>query len=119
MIPLKVSLILQILRIFVPDRAHRTPLFWLVHTFLWINIVFYVTIIIYSIAAYQSMVKAWDGQSLGGDFPTYMLVHIVSASINTASDVLLFVLPQPAVWRLKLQGTKKWGLRAVFLFGIL
>lgn len=48
-----------------------------------------------------------------------MVVHIPSASINTASDLIIVILPQPAIWRLELSAKKKWGLSAVFLLGAL
>ena len=46
-----------------------------------------------------------------------MVVHIVSASINTASDLIIVILPQPVIWRLELTRKRKWGLSAVFLLG--
>lgn len=119
MIPLKTSLILQIQRIFVPDHARNSAVYLLIQFFLWINILFYTIMIIFQLCACAPLAKAWDPTIEGGHCANLLLVHIMSASINTASDIVLFALPQPGVWRLHLEGARKWGLRAVFLVGIL
>ena len=39
-------------------------------------------------------------------------------SMNVVSDVLLFLLPLPMVWQLKLTRKDKWGVALVFMGGI-
>ena len=39
--------------------------------------------------------------------------------MNVASDILLFLLPLPMVWQLKLSRKEKLGLALVFMSGIM
>ena len=45
--------------------------------------------------------------------------NIALASINLVTDVAVLILPIPAIWRLQLPKSKKIGLSAVFLAGLL
>jgi hypothetical protein len=45
------------------------------------------------------------------------IMHIISAAINTASDLILILLPQPVIWSLNMNWRRQMGLSAVFLVG--
>lgn len=119
-IPLKVSLILQIRRIFTPhDRSlHARPLFlWTIDSFLVLNIIFYTALFVFQFLACRPLARAWNPLIRGTCVQDKLVVHIISASINTASDLMIVIFPQPVIWRLELSKKRKWGLSAVFLLG--
>ncbi|KAF1999972.1 hypothetical protein P154DRAFT_576603 [Amniculicola lignicola CBS 123094] len=119
MMLLKISIILQIIRIFTPTQTRRYT-HWLLLTFMWINIVFYLVLILFWSFSCKPIAKAWDPLIQGGhcNHKGRRLFLIVSAAINTTSDFIILVLPQPVIWSLILNNKKKWGLSAVFLVGI-
>jgi len=113
-----VSIILQILRLFAPlGRATNTSIFWLAHLFLWTNIILYGTIFVVQITSCRPIARGWD-PTIEGSCAKRRYTFVFTASLNTASDVVLLLLPLPGIWRLKLDDSRtKWMLRAVFLFG--
>jgi hypothetical protein len=119
-LPLKTSLILQIRRIFLPHSRslHSRPLLlWTIDCFLVLNILFYVALFLFQFLACRPLAHAWDPLVEGVCVRDRLVVHIVSASINTASDVVIVVLPQPVIWGLEIGRGRKWGLSCVFLLG--
>ncbi|KAF9699863.1 hypothetical protein EKO04_002284 [Ascochyta lentis] len=119
-IPLKVSLILQIRRIFMPHNRslHARPfVLWTIDSFLVLNVIYYISLILFQFLACRPLAHAWNPLVLGTCVKDKLVVHIISASINTASDLIIVTLPQPIIWRLELSKKRKWGLSAVFLFG--
>lgn len=119
-LPLKVSLILQIRRIFMPHERsirERPPSLWIIDGFLTLNVMFYLVLILFQLLACRPLAHAWDPFIRGTCVPDKLVVHIVSAAINTASDLIIITMPQPVIWRLTISNKRKWGLSAVFLLG--
>ncbi|KAJ4382806.1 hypothetical protein N0V86_002030 [Didymella sp. IMI 355093] len=119
-IPLKVSLILQIRRIFMPHDCslHARPIrLWVIDGFLALNVMFYFALFLFQFLACRPLAHAWNPLVAGTCVKDRLVVHVVSASINTASDMIIVILPQPVIWRLSLSKKRKWGLSAVFLLG--
>ncbi|CAI6237003.1 unnamed protein product [Periconia digitata] len=117
-LPLKLSIIIQILRAFVPSGS-RTPTFWMAHALIWTNILFYVTSTAITIFACKPTSKSYDPTVQGGRCLDAVAVNITSASLNSLSDALLLILPQQVIWRLSLPRKRKWVLSIAFLGGIL
>ena len=119
-LPLKVSLILQIRRIFMPHERSirkRPTSLWIIDGFLALNIIFYLALVLFQLLACRPLAHAWDPLILGTCVPNKLVVHIISAAINTASDLIIITMPQPVIWRLTISNKRKWGLSAVFLLG--
>ena len=47
----------------------------------------------------------------------YTRAGLAYGSMNFVSDLLIFILPQPIVWRLKLSRREKAGVSVIFLSG--
>ncbi|KAF2727304.1 hypothetical protein EJ04DRAFT_595374, partial [Polyplosphaeria fusca] len=127
---LKLSVILQVARIVLPlptpgqcnpisTLNNRRPMFWLLHFFLACNIVFYIFLALYGAFRCSPISHAWNVAVADGKCADGQLVHIISAAIDTASDILIVILPQPIIWRLNIKTCKKLSLSAVFVTGIL
>jgi hypothetical protein len=119
-IPLKIAIILQIRRIFTPlshtSRSQRS-LRWTLDLFLVLNVIFYLTLFLFQFLVCQPLEAAWNPFMPGKCVPNRFAIHIASASINTASDLILMLLPQPVIWGLTMNRKRQWGLSAVFLIG--
>lgn len=78
---------------------------------------FYTTLFLFQFVACRPLAHAWNPLVPGTCVKNKLVVHIVSAAINTASDLIIVILPQPVIWRLELGVRRKLGLSAVFLLG--
>ena len=65
----------------------------------------------------QPLEAAWNPFIPGKCLPDRFIMHIISAAINTASDLILILLPQPVIWSLNMDWRRQVGLSAVFLVG--
>ncbi|KAF2179435.1 hypothetical protein K469DRAFT_641330 [Zopfia rhizophila CBS 207.26] len=116
-IPLKIAIILQEIRVFVPYGI-RDFTFWAGHILIWVNTAFYVACTFVELFGCSPRQKFWDPLIQGGYCVDTLTIHIVSSSFNAASDILILILPQRVIWTLNLTKKRKWGLSAVFLIGI-
>lgn len=60
--------------------------------------------------------KYWNPDTPGHCI-NYTVAGLVYGSMNIASDLLIFVLPLPTVWRLKLPIKEKVGVSLIFMSG--
>lgn len=60
--------------------------------------------------------KLWDRKQPGTCFDLGASWYAYAA-FNTICDLIIIVMPMPAIWRLQLQWTQKGSLAAVFLLG--
>ena len=90
---------------------------WIIDGFLAHNVIFYLVLILFQLLACRPIAHAWDPFVVGTCVPDKLIVHIISAAINTASDLIIITMPQPVIWRLTITTKRKWGLSAVFLIG--
>ena len=115
---IKAAIILQCLRVLVPTGV-RTATYWILWTLMWAHVVFYVICTFIEIFLCNPRAKAWDPTILEGHCMNSSAVNIAAAAINTASDLILVVIPQIIIWRLNMSIEKKWAVSVVFLIGLL
>lgn len=97
---------------------HARPILpWIIDSFLVLNVMFYIALFLFQFLACRPLEYSWNQLIPGTCVKNKLVVHIVSASINTASDLTIMILPQPVIWRLELSTKRKWGLTAVFMLG--
>lgn len=90
---------------------------WVIDFFIAVNVIFYAFIVLFQLLTCQPLRKAWDFRLPGHCVSHRLVIHICSATINAASDLVTIILPQPVIWSLKMDNRKKLGLSAVFLLG--
>ena len=112
----KLSILLLYLRVFVPTR--RGILYYIIQGYIWINLVFYIAIVLARILQCTPRTKIWNpyvkGHCIDG------IISLVSTgSINVLSDISMLVLALYPIWQLQLPLRKKIGISAVFATGVL
>ncbi|KAL4781208.1 ribosomal protein L36e-domain-containing protein [Aspergillus varians] len=111
----KLSIFLLYLRVFTPSRTGKT--YRVIHTFIWVNLVFYVGNFFLKVFQCIPRSKIWDidtpGHCVNINFPI-----ITTAAINVVSDFMMLSLPIACVWRLKMSSKRKIGVSAIFAAGI-
>ena len=124
----KAAILLQWLRIFVPNGI-RNIFFWACHVTLWINVAYYVAMLILQNLRCTPIQRLWDPLVDGTcitDITSNMVPDAVSGaiglaagSINVISDALILLLPQKVIWSLQLDNPRKLGVSVIFAMGLL
>lgn len=117
---IKLALLLQLLRNFVPCK--RNTLFWTCHLLIWLNFFYYTVYICLVIFNCSPIKKGWVRRiypPIEGTCLDLRAAYTAGAVINTASDLSIVILPQPLIWKLNLSLKRKVGLCSIFLIGLL
>lgn len=113
---LKTAILLQWIRVLNPEGL-RDRFFWVCQALIWFHIAFYTACTLVEIWACKPRKRIWD-KSVEGRCVNIMAVNIVSSAINSASDLVIFVLPQRIIWKLHMPRRKKMGIFALFAVGL-
>jgi hypothetical protein len=114
---LKVAILVEWLRIFVPGKS-RTAFFWSCSTVLLVNVAYYVASIIalnLSCIPYRAI---WD-LTIEGKCLDQQALNNSSAIVNLISDIAILALVQQIIWSLHMSLKKKIGVSLIFAAGLL
>ena len=114
---IKLAILLQCLRVFVPMKL-RNATFWICHGLIWLNLLFYSSIVFVAIFACSPIHKFWNPWIKGRCF-NLSTFATVTAAVNTASHFSILVLLQYVIWNMQMSLKKKFGVSTIFLIGIL
>ncbi|KAH8730008.1 hypothetical protein GQ44DRAFT_673671 [Phaeosphaeriaceae sp. PMI808] len=114
---LKVAILLQYLRLFVPDGL-RGLAFWASHIVLWLNVAYYIAFTFIFMFVCQPRALFWDKTITNGKCLDIFGINVISAVICVVSDLAILILPQRMIWQLQLPKKKKIGLCILFAIGI-
>ncbi|KAI1779525.1 hypothetical protein F4818DRAFT_399593 [Hypoxylon cercidicola] len=117
MMTFKAAILLEWTRIFVP-RGTRGPLYWMCHALLWINVMFYTSILIAGNTFCMPYAKLWDKTLPGTCRNGREAEDVATASFNLMSHLVILFLAQRNIWRLHLRTKKKIGVALIFAIGI-
>lgn len=113
---IKLAVLLEFLRIFSPGQNNST--FWIYHSLIWLNFLFYVIVTFLNIFPCQPLEKLWkpwiDGRCL-----RMPKVTLAIACFNSALDISLLIIPQKVIWNLQMSFKRRIGVSAIFLVGLL
>ncbi|PTB69582.1 hypothetical protein BBK36DRAFT_1138006 [Trichoderma citrinoviride] len=115
---LKVAIMVEWVRLFVPTTKSRSPFFWGVCVISFVQIAAGIAIVIALNMQCTPHQRIWDFRVEGTCFNLYTL-QVISASIQLGSDVAMFCLPQHTIWTLKMTWQKRLGVAAIFSMGVL
>ncbi|XXG97442.1 hypothetical protein Hte_003743 [Hypoxylon texense] len=113
----KTAIIVEWLYIFVPSHTHNY-FFWACHVLLWLNILFYLAMMILPNAACTPHDKIWN-PLLPGKCTNTSFSSTSVAAVNFATDIILIILPQRVIWGLQMSLQKRIGVSLIFLIGVL
>lgn len=114
---IKFSILLQYLRVFLPLKQHNA-MFWTCHALIWLNLVLYLLFLFFTIFSCKPINKYWNPFISGNCLNTFA-INVISPLINTTSDIVIVILPQPIIWNLQISFKKKIGLSTIILVGVL
>ncbi|KAL6878973.1 hypothetical protein J3F83DRAFT_271058 [Trichoderma novae-zelandiae] len=115
---LKVAIMVEWVRLFVPNTRVKSPFFWGVVVISFVQVVAGIAIVIALNLQCTPHERIWDFRVEGTCFNLYTL-QVISASVQLASDIAMFCLPQHTIWTLKMSWQKRLGVAAIFSMGVL
>ncbi|KAI0549280.1 hypothetical protein F4679DRAFT_547407 [Xylaria curta] len=110
----KAAILLEWVSIFAPRNRSKFSL--VCHILLGINIAFYLALLILANTVCTPWEHNWnpliEGHCINGKLPL-----TVSAALNSASDIIIFILPQAVIWKLNMTRKQKLGCSVIFAIG--
>ncbi|KAI9842653.1 MAG: hypothetical protein M1837_007020 [Sclerophora amabilis] len=114
----KLSILLQYLRIFVPVPKSNRIMYWGIILTIGGNLVFYTVHMFIGIFACNPREKMWNKLITEGHCHDANKIYISSGYLNVASDFIIFFLPLSNIWKLRMPLRRKIGVSAVFAIGL-
>lgn len=115
---IKIAILHTWLRIFVAT-GQRDAIFWILHSLIWANIIFYVIGVFTTTFRCWPRQKIWDPWYEGGTCAINSAIQNISCSVfNLFSDTAILAMPQWIIWKLRMSRDRKWGLSLLFVIGI-
>jgi len=115
-LPTKLSILLQYIRIFVPNHTSKT--FYLVLSFLACNVAFFIASLLITVFQCTPIERAYN-PLVKGNCINWPLAIVLTAVFNLVSDLCILLMPLTWIWRLQMSKNRKIGLSGIFLIGIL
>ncbi|THC98614.1 hypothetical protein EYZ11_001892 [Aspergillus tanneri] len=94
---IKLAILLQFVEVFAPVRSGR--FYWTCHFLIAVNFIFYLIGFFLELFPCRPREKFWKPW-LSGSCLNIILQDVVAGSINSASDIVILVLPQLRIWSL-------------------
>ncbi|KAM0798522.1 hypothetical protein BDR22DRAFT_808975 [Usnea florida] len=114
---IKLSILLQYLRIFAPTRKGNMFIYTGVHICIWSNLVFYLVETIFEIAICTPRKKIWNPLMTTGHCFSVNATFQATGVFNVISDFAILILPMPCLWRLRMPLRKKVLMTTIFATG--
>ena len=115
----KVSILLQYSRIFVPNRKGNMALFVAIQSLIWTVILFYFVDTIFGIIMCIPREKIWNRLMTAGHCFNAHTAYKATGLFNVISDIFILILPVKPIWKLQMALKKKLMMIAIFATGIL
>jgi hypothetical protein len=115
---LKVAILLSWVRTFVP-MDQRNAMFWTSRILIWCNILFYGIGTTVEIGQCSPREKMWNPLYIGGNCINIDIYMKASGVVNLVSDLVILVLPQAIIWKLRISRGRKVGISLLFAIGLM
>jgi len=116
---IKIAILLQYLKIFVPTRKDDNVLFFTTHCSLWSIVIFYFVTTIFEVVMCNPRQKIWNPLTITGHCYDTNATYIAIGLFNVLSDFILLIIPMYTFWKLHLPLRKNVLMIAVFTSGLL
>lgn len=119
MCAIKLAILLQILRVFVPNRRMNKPLFYGCWVWISLILVFYTVDFCLELAQCVPREKIWNPFFKGGTCAQVPALYEATGVFNVVSDFAILLLPLPTIYQLQCGWKKKLAIGSVFATGFL
>ncbi|KAK3983773.1 hypothetical protein QBC44DRAFT_338112 [Cladorrhinum sp. PSN332] len=117
MINIKAAILIEWIAIFSPNGM-RDKFWWACSITLVLNTLFYIAAIAAENCSCTPYVKIWDKLGIPGTCRVdEAALMAVGSAVDVFSNLVILVLPQVSIWRLRLSIVKRIGVSVVFAMG--
>jgi len=116
---IKLSILLQYQRIFVPTKKGNMFIYVGIHLCIWSNLIFYLVETVFEIAVCTPRKKIWNPLMTTGHCFNTNATFLATGGFNVISDFAILILPMPSVWKLRMPLKKKILMTTIFATGLL
>ena len=104
---IKLSILLQYIEVFVPAKT-RPGVWWVSQVLIWVLFFFYCIKCFLQIFDCNPIAKQWDPLITEGKCLTSSsaYLYISTSAANSASDLVIILIPQLVIWRLQVSFRK-------------
>lgn len=114
---IKVAMLIQVRRIFVP-RGSQSKTYYVVHGLIWLNLIYYTTIVFMMMFNCRPIQKGWKPW-IPGKCLEIGIIAMTTAAVNLLGDLSILFLTQKVIWNLmRVERRQRLKLSIVFLAGI-
>lgn len=110
----RLSILLLYIRIFFPIGTPRSTFWWIIHTVIWLNLLYTISLILITTLQCVPQHLPW-----GNSCVNQWLILVMASSINIMTDIAVMVIPIASILKLQAAKKKKWAIWALFAFGAL
>jgi hypothetical protein len=115
---IKLSILLQYLRIFVPNRNANMPLFVAIQIVIWIIGVFYFLDVVIELNQCNPRKRIWNPLMTTGHCININPLYLATGVFNVVSDFAVLILPMVPIWKLQLPWRRRILMIAIFATGV-
>lgn len=115
----KLSLLLQYLRIFVPNRRTNMSMYIGIVIVFSAHLMFYIVVTFFQIFSCNPREMAWNKLITKGHCFDLPATFVASGAVNVVSDFGVLVMPVFAIWKLHISIRQKIQVSAAFAAGLL
>lgn len=110
---------MSILHLYISIFGRTSPQFRrVVWTVMAICIVSTAIFVIQILVLCRPLAFFWDKSIVGGKCGSLNLTYLIPGIIITVEDIVIFLLPMPLLWKLKMETNKKIGASIIFGIGL-
>ena len=113
----KESILVQYLRIFVPNRRADMGLFMTIHGLIWIVFLFYLVVTVFQIAMCSPRERIWNKLITEGHCFNEDVAFRTIGVFNVISDLAVLIVPMVPIWKLQLPLKRKMLIIGIFATG--
>ena len=114
----KLSILFQYLRIFVPNRKGNMVLYVMIHLLICTTLVFYTCDVIIAIVMREPCEKIWAPNLHRGNCFDFQAVFRATGTFNMINDILILILPMKCIWDLQMEKRRKLMIMGIFGTGV-
>ena len=115
---IKAAILLEWTHILVPQGLKNPFFYWACHVMIWVNSLFYISVIIVTNLSCIPRDKMWR-RWVRGTCINFDAFNISLTALDLLFNVLILLLPHRVIWRLSLSTKQKVGVSFIFSVGIM
>ncbi|PVH95898.1 hypothetical protein DM02DRAFT_136855 [Periconia macrospinosa] len=115
---IKISMLIQVLRVFVP-RGSQSKTYYVCHALIWVNVIYYAITVFTMMFTCRPIQKSWQPW-VPGTCMNIGAISMSTAAVNLVGDLCILAVTQVKIWKLmRVERRQRIKLSVVFFAAII